>query len=67
MYDIYIIESEGNQLEEYYQSKLDYGYWDFEYEGITLTKKELTENEEAIDALFETSSEETFDDIYRPI
>jgi foldase protein PrsA len=36
LYDIYVIESEGNQLEEYYQSKLGYGYWDYEYEGSTM-------------------------------
>lgn len=28
-YDIYLIESEGNSLNEYYQSKLGISYWDY--------------------------------------
>jgi hypothetical protein len=28
-YDIYLIESEGNSLDEYYQSKLGISYWDY--------------------------------------
>jgi foldase protein PrsA len=36
LYDIYIVETEGNQLEDYYQNSLGYGYWDIECEGITM-------------------------------
>lgn len=35
-YDIYLIEKDGNQLEEDYQNKLGYSYWDSEYNGITI-------------------------------
>lgn len=35
-YEIYLIEEEGNRLEDYYQEKLGYSYWDYEYYGITM-------------------------------
>lgn len=35
-YDIYLIEKEGNQLEDYYLEKLGYSYWDYEYKGTTM-------------------------------
>ncbi|MGB4658617.1 MAG: hypothetical protein WBI07_05535 [Mobilitalea sp.] len=38
LYDIYIIEKEGNIMEAQYQSKLGYSYWDFEYEGNSIRK-----------------------------
>lgn len=35
-YEIYLIEEEGNLLEDYYQEKLGSSYWDYEYNGITM-------------------------------
>lgn len=35
-YDIFLVETEGNTLEEYYQSNYGCSYWDFEYNGITM-------------------------------
>lgn len=35
LYDIYLIEKDGNQLEDYYRKNLDCSYWDFEYNGTT--------------------------------
>ncbi len=45
LYDIYLIETEGNALEEYYQTNLGSSYWDFERDGITV-------REAAKDAIF---------------
>lgn len=42
LYEIYLVESEGNQLEEYYQDKLGYSYWDYDYDGTTM--RELAKN-----------------------
>ncbi len=36
LYDIYLIETEGNALEEYYQKSLGSSYWDLERDGITV-------------------------------
>ncbi|MDF2944820.1 MAG: putative rane protein [Herbinix sp.] len=36
LYDIYVIETEGNRLDEYYQDNLGSGYWDYEYNGTTM-------------------------------
>jgi len=36
LYDIYTIETENNHLDDYYQNKLGYSYWDYEYEGNTI-------------------------------
>jgi foldase protein PrsA len=36
LYDIYGIEKEGNQLEDYYQKNLGFSYWDYEYQGSTM-------------------------------
>lgn len=33
LYDIYLVETEGNALDNYYQNNLGTSYWDFEYEG----------------------------------
>jgi foldase protein PrsA len=35
LYDIYLVEKEGNQLEDYYQEKFGSSYWDFDYNGTT--------------------------------
>lgn len=42
LYEIYQTEIEGNQLEAFYQKKLGYSYWDYEYNGITM--RELAKN-----------------------
>ena len=36
LYDIYLIESEGNAMEQYYRENLGSGYWDFERDGIAV-------------------------------
>lgn len=36
LYDIYLVEKEGKQLEDYYQEKLGCSYWDFEYNSMTV-------------------------------
>lgn len=36
LYDIYLIEAEGNAMEEYYRESLNSSYWDFEKDGITV-------------------------------
>jgi foldase protein PrsA len=36
LYDIYLIETEGNAMEEYYQNTLGSSYWDLEKDGITV-------------------------------
>lgn len=36
IYQIYVIEKEGNYLDDYYRSTLGQGYWDYDYEGSTL-------------------------------
>lgn len=36
LYDIYLIEKDGSQLEDYYRKNLDCSYWDFEYEGTSM-------------------------------
>lgn len=36
LYDIFVIEKEGNNLEKNYQANLGYSYWDYEYEGTTM-------------------------------
>jgi hypothetical protein len=35
LYDIYLVEKDGNKLEDYYQKTFGSSYWDFEYNGIT--------------------------------
>ncbi len=35
LYDIYLIEAEGNAMEEYYRESLGSSYWDIEKDGIT--------------------------------
>ncbi|MDF2511787.1 MAG: putative rane protein [Herbinix sp.] len=36
LYDVYLIEKDGNQLESYYQTHFGCSYWDYTYQGITL-------------------------------
>ena len=36
LYDIYLIEAEGNAMEEYYRENLNSSYWDFEKDDITI-------------------------------
>lgn len=36
LYDIYLIEAEGNAMEEYYRDSLNSSYWDFEKDGMTI-------------------------------
>jgi hypothetical protein len=36
LYEIYLVETEGNQLENYYQKHLGCGYWDYKYDGSTM-------------------------------
>ena len=36
MYDIYLIEAEGNKLNENYLKTLGYSYWDYEFNGVTM-------------------------------
>lgn len=36
LYDIYLVEQEGNQLEQYYQENLKTSYWDYTYQGSTM-------------------------------
>ncbi len=36
LYDIYLIEKDGNQLETYYQTQFGCSYWDYTYENTTL-------------------------------
>lgn len=36
IYDIYLIETEGNSLNEYYYTNMGINYWDFERNGITM-------------------------------
>jgi len=42
IYDIYLVEKEGNALDENYWDKYGYGYWDFTYGGSTL--REMAKN-----------------------
>lgn len=35
LYDIFLIEAEGNAMEEYYRKSLGSSYWDIEKDGIT--------------------------------
>ena len=45
LYDIFLIEAEGNAMEQYYQENLGSSYWDFVRDGITV-------REAAKDAVF---------------
>lgn len=36
LYDIYLIEAEGNAMEEYYRESLNSSYWDYEKDGMTI-------------------------------
>ncbi len=36
LYDIYLVEREGNQLETYYQTHFGCSYWDYSYNNMTL-------------------------------
>ncbi len=36
LYDIYLVESEGNQLENDYQAQFNCSYWDYTHNGMTL-------------------------------
>lgn len=36
LYRIWMVEKDGNQLEEYSRKKLDCSYWDYEYNGSTI-------------------------------
>ena len=36
LYDIYLIEKDGNQLESYYQTHFGCSYWDYTYQGMTV-------------------------------
>jgi len=42
LYDIYDVETEGNNLELYFQEHLGYSYWDYDYEGSTM--REIAKN-----------------------
>ncbi|HWT76497.1 MAG TPA: hypothetical protein VN258_17510 [Mobilitalea sp.] len=42
LYDIYLVENDGNQNEAYYQKCLGYSYWDFKYNGTTM--REIAKN-----------------------
>jgi foldase protein PrsA len=92
LYDIYLVEQDGNQLEQYYQKNLGCSYWDYDYHGTsmrqiaknsilagvvmnyiladqadkngsTFTAPELSDQESAIDAMIQTSSQEKLNNI----
>lgn len=42
LYDIYEVETDGNQHEAYYQENLGYSYWNYEYNGTTM--REISKN-----------------------
>lgn len=42
LYEIWLVEYEGDQLEEYYQKNLKCSYWDSSYQGSTI--RELAKN-----------------------